>query len=58
MLQVENLKMVGAFVTIINVKLETCFSKTIFEIGYLQMEHDALQKEQKIKRNMPKEKIK
>jgi hypothetical protein len=60
MLQVEKLKMTSAFVTIANVKLEyeTFFSNTIFKIGYLQMEHDALQKQLKIKQSMLEEKIK
>jgi hypothetical protein len=60
MLQVEKLKMTSAFVTIANVKLEyeTFFTNTLSKIGYLQMEHDALQKQLKIKQNVLEEKIK
>ncbi len=52
--------MASAFVTIANEKLEyeTFFSKTLFEIGYLHMEHDALQKQLEIKWNMLEKKIK
>ncbi len=52
--------MTSAFVTIANVKLEyeTFFTNTLSKIGYLQMEHDALQKQLKIKQNVLEEKIK
>jgi hypothetical protein len=41
-----------------NCKCKTFFNKTLFKIGYLHMEHDALQKQLEIKQSMLEEKIK